>query len=169
MNAPDPLARESFAAQAHLGVAHPIFGPGSDTTLYKDKADLIAYADGLVKRFKPVTVVTHFHADTHQDHVATYEIAIAAARSVKNILLFKPTFPSGRTDIPFHPNFVSVLSDRNMDAKLFAMQEFISQKAKYGEDLWINSLKPTAAGDAWTYGGYHGYAELFQVSRLVCN
>jgi hypothetical protein len=38
---------------------------------------------------------------------------------------------------------------------------------KYGEDRWLASLLATAAGDAWTYGGYHGYAEVFQVSRLV--
>jgi LmbE family N-acetylglucosaminyl deacetylase len=158
---------ESNRAQIKLGIVGMEFAGGIDTKLADSKAMLIDLLDSKIKIIKPDTVITHFHADTHQDHAACYDIVMAAARCVPNILLFKPTFPSGRPDIPFHPNFISKLSDENMIAKISAMSEFVSQRNKYGEDKWLESLKSTAAGDAWTYGGFHGYAEIFQVSRLM--
>lgn len=158
---------ESTKAQRLLGIEILEFANGVDTGLAEAKIHLIDHLDRRIKDIKPDTVITHFHADTHQDHAACYEIVMAAARNVPNILLFKPTFPSGRTDIPFHPNFISKLSAEDMDTKMMAMGEFNSQRIKYGEDKWLESLRATAAGDAWTYGGFHGYAEVFQVSRLM--
>lgn len=159
---------ESHSAHAALGSAIDIqWGYGQDTKLQSTRAQLIAKVDGVVKSFRPDTVITHYWADTHQDHVTTYEVVAAAARNVPNMLLFKPTFPSGRTDVPFHPTLVSKLDEGCMRAKMEAMACFKSQMGKYGEDMWLESLRATAAGDAWTYGGFHGWAELFQVSRLL--
>jgi LmbE family N-acetylglucosaminyl deacetylase len=158
--------QEADTAQKLLGVTKRHFLRYQDRWLADTKTEAIETLDRFLAEFQPDTVITHFHADTHQDHVAAYEICAAAARNVKNFLMFKPTFPSGRTDIPFQPTFVSQLSANDMAVKMEAMAEFKSQKRKYGEDLWLNSLRQTSAGDAWTYGGFHGYAEIFQVSRL---
>jgi len=158
---------EARAAQRHLGVADTQFLDGVDTKLHLLKSQLIEQLDGVVKRERPTTVVTHYHGDTHQDHVTAYEVVAAAARNVQNMLLFKPTFPSGRCDIPFHPNYVCLLSEEDMRAKMMAMSEFKSQSVKYGDDAWLHALNAMAKGNAWEYGGVHGFAEVFQVSRLI--
>jgi LmbE family N-acetylglucosaminyl deacetylase len=163
----DERVNESYSAQQRLCVKESLFSDGVDTRLSLSKSEQIEFVDDYIKMLRPHTVIGHFFADTHQDHVAAYEITTAAARNVPNLLLFKPTYPSGRTDIPFHPTFISALSSLDMDAKVGAMKEFKTQETKYGEDRWVESLKATAAGDAWTYGGFHGNAELFQVSRLL--
>jgi LmbE family N-acetylglucosaminyl deacetylase len=158
---------ESMLAQKHLFVTDMHWLGGEDCKLHRDKSELIAQLDTILTQVKPDCVVTHFHADTHQDHVSAYEITVAAARKINNLLLFKPTFPSGRTDIPFHPTFVSSLEAEDMMCKVEAMREFKSQMVKYGAGDWIDALTATASGDAWTYGGFHGYAEIFQLSRAI--
>jgi LmbE family N-acetylglucosaminyl deacetylase len=153
-------------AGMHLGVNQIYSLGGKDTSLHDGFNHLLARLEELLLRFEADTVMTHFHADTHQDHATTYRIAIAAARKVSNFLMFKPTYPSGRPDIPFQPNVVSILSKTDMDAKLRAINAFESQRAKYGGDSWAQSMLAVSQGDAWTYGGLHGYAELFQLGRL---
>lgn len=120
-----------------------------------------------VQDFKPDMVVTHFHADTHQDHVAVYRAAVAAARKVKNFLMFKPTYPSGRPDIPFHASCISLLSEHDAQAKYYAISCFKSQVAKYGGSAWAESMASVAKGDAWQYAGVHGWAEVFQAGRIM--
>ncbi|MDR6856242.1 hypothetical protein [Variovorax guangxiensis] len=110
--------------------------------------------DKLLVRFGPDTVITHFHADTHQDHATSYRIAVAAARKVSNFLMFKPTYPSGRPDIPFQPNVVSLLSKSNMDAKLRAINAFASQRTRYGDAAWAQAMLAVSQGDAWTYAAF---------------
>ena len=51
--------------------------------------------------------------------------------------------------------------------KELAMRKFVSQESKYGHERWMESLRASAAGDSWSYGGEHGFAELFQISRFV--
>lgn len=158
--------KESEMAGMHLGVNQIYALGGKDTSLHDGFNHLLGELEKLLLRFAADTVITHFHADTHQDHATTYRIAVAAARKVSNFLMFKPTYPSGRPDIPFQPNVVSILSKTNMDAKLRAINAFESQRAKYGEESWAMAMLAVSQGDAWTYGGVHGYAELFQLGRL---
>lgn len=161
--------QESIQAQKRLGVpyGHVHWGLGHDTRLADDQSQVISRLDTLIKKIKPDWLFTHFHADTHQDHHATYRIAMAAGRTIPNVALFKPVYPSGRTDTPFQPTLVMRLEDRHIDAKLEALREFRSQEQKYGQSQWAESVKASSAGDAWNYGGFHGWAELFQVSRLL--
>jgi len=157
---------ESKTAGAHLGVHRVYSLGGRDTALHESFNDLLSELESIVANLMADTVISHFHADTHQDHVTTYKIAVAAARKVSNFLMFKPTYPSGRPDIPFQPNVVSLLSRSNMDAKLRAINAFESQRPKYGDDSWALAMLAVSQGDAWTYAGVHGYAELFQLGRL---
>jgi LmbE family N-acetylglucosaminyl deacetylase len=157
---------ESELAGMHLGVNQIHALGGRDTSLHEGFNALLAALERLVLRFSPDTVITHFHADTHQDHASSYRIAVAAARKVSNFLMFKPTYPSGRPDIPFQPNVVSILSRANVEAKLRAIDAFASQRGKYGDASWAQAMLAVAQGDAWTYAGVHGYAELFQLGRL---
>jgi LmbE family N-acetylglucosaminyl deacetylase len=157
---------ESEMAGMHLGVNQIHALGGKDTSLHDGFNHLLGELENLLLRFVPDTVITHFHADTHQDHATSYRIAIAAARKVSNFLMFKPTYPSGRPDIPFQPNVVSILSKANVEAKLRAINAFASQRTKYGDDSWAQAMLAVSQGDAWTYAGVHGYAELFQLGRL---
>ncbi|MGI4778048.1 MAG: PIG-L deacetylase family protein [Janthinobacterium lividum] len=157
---------ESREACMHLDVDRVYALGGHDTRLRESFNVLLERLEAIIHAFAPDAVFTHFHADTHQDHVSTYEIAIAAARKVSNFLMFKPTYPSGRPNIPFQPNVISLLSKANIAAKGRALGEFASQRGKYGDDRWGEAMESVARGDAWTYAGVHGYAEIFQLGRL---
>jgi LmbE family N-acetylglucosaminyl deacetylase len=138
-----------------------------DTEIGTELAWVIGKLDKLIKLRAPDTLITHFHADTHQDHVSCYKAVVAAGRKVKNFLMFKPTYPSGRSDLPFHPTVVSMLSVEDITAKCMALNAYVSQRTKYGEEQWADSMRAVSAGDAWTYGGEHGHAEVFQLGRAV--
>ena len=157
---------ESRAACMHLDVDRVYALGGQDTRLRDSFNTLLEQLEAIIHAFAPDTVFTHFHADTHQDHVSAYKIAVAAARKVPNFLMFKPTYPSGRPDIPFQPNVVSILSAANIRAKIHAINAFDSQRGKYGDDRWGGAMEAVAQGDAWTYAGVHGHAEVFQLGRL---
>lgn len=157
---------ESRSACMHLSVDRVHALGGQDTRLRDSFNQLLEQLEAIIRAFTPDTVFTHFHADTHQDHVSAYEIAVAAARKVPNFLMFKPTYPSGRPDIPFQPNVISILSATDIRAKIQAIDTFASQRGKYGDDRWGNAMEAVAQGDAWTYAGVHGHAEVFQLSRL---
>ena len=161
-----PRHVESLAACMHLDVDHVYAMGGRDTSLHEGMPGLIEALEAMLRDHAVDTVLTHFHADTHQDHVSAYRIVVAAARKVPNFLMFKPTFPSGRTDIPFQPNVVSLLSVGNMLAKVRALDAFKSQRVKYGDENWGRAMYAVAQGDAWTYAGVHGHAEVFQLGRI---
>ncbi|RZL58560.1 MAG: hypothetical protein EOP70_00030 [Variovorax sp.] len=158
--------RESRDACMHLDVDRVYALGGHDTRLRESFNALLEQLEAIIQDSIPDTVFTHFHADTHQDHVSTYKIAVAAARKVPNFLMFKPTYPSGRPDIPFQPNVISLLSEADIAAKGRALDEFLSQRGKYGDASWGKAMESVARGDAWTYGGVHGHAEMFQLGRL---
>jgi LmbE family N-acetylglucosaminyl deacetylase len=157
---------ESLAACLHLAVDHVYALGGQDTSLHHSVHSLIEPMECILRAHEVDTVITHFHADTHQDHVSAYRIMAAAARKVSNFLMFKPTYPSGRTEIPFQPNVVSMLSAEDIDAKVRALDAFKSQRVKYGDENWGKAMHAVAQGDAWTYAGVHGYAEVFQLGRV---
>lgn len=163
----DARKNESRLACMALGTQDMLFLDGKDTLLADDTARLIRATEMLITNLHPDVVFTHFHADTHQDHVAAYKIAVAAARNVRNFLMFKPTYPSGRPDIPFHPTIISLMSAGDMEAKTTAINCFASQRLKYGDARWALAMEAVARGDAWTYGGVHGFAEVFQAGRLT--
>ncbi|RZM06445.1 MAG: hypothetical protein EOP67_74930 [Sphingomonas sp.] len=58
------------------------------------------------------------------------------------------------------------MSAENIVAKVRALDAFKSQRVKYGEENWGRAMHAVAQGDAWTYAGVHGYAEVFQLGRI---
>lgn len=157
---------ESLTALGLLGVHEVVMCGMPENTLFAHLEDAVVNVEQVIRDCHPTTVVTHYHADTHQDHAATYKAVVAASRKLPNVLMTKPVYPSGRPDIPFHPTLVVSLEDRHIKKKILALNEFRSQRTKYGDDQWAKATEAIAVGDAWAYGGYHGWAELFQVSRL---
>lgn len=137
-----------------------------DTKLYSQLDSIIKELDKYIKYFNIKTIFTHYPYDTHNDHVTAAQASIAAGRNVDNIIYYKCTFPSGRSDIPFNPNLTVKLSEDEINTKLLALKCHKSQITKYGNEDYIDVIKDIAKGDAWVYGGFHGYAELFQISRM---
>lgn len=160
---------ESLQALERLGVPREkaYFLGLDEPNMHEHLPAMIAGLERIVKNFKPDVVVTHFHGDTHQDHETVNKATMVAARFVPNLYMYVPTYPSGRTNIPATPNLVSFFSDGSMRAKVDALAMFATQKVKYGCEEWLKSVESIARGDAWRYGGKHGCAELFQVSRAV--
>lgn len=164
----DPIrSNECIEAFVKLGISpasvyHYNF---NDMFLHHELTEMIKALDELIKTHEIKTVFTHFHADTHQDHAAVATASIAAARNVDNIIFYKPTYPSGRTDIPFNPNLVVNVSDTDVKQKLDALNEHQSQIVKYGDDSYLHAIEAICKSDSWVYGGHLGYAEVFQISR----
>ena len=136
-----------------------------DTVLYLDVCQIIIAIEKVIKQFKIGTIFTHHHADTHQDHFAVSQASSAAGRLVNNIIYYKPTYPSGRTDIPFNPNLYIKLSDEHVKTKVDSLRCHVSQILKYGNEDYIIVVEEICKADGWVYAGTHGYVELFQVSR----
>lgn len=160
--------REQEARQASkvLGCEVKLFGI-IDGELGSHITRAINLVEHSVNTFKPTAILTHFHGDTHQDHTAANRIAMAACRRVPTVLEFQPTYPSGRSHQLFHPNVHVDLTTLDMQNKLGALSCHASQSAKYGDDLWLESVRSIAAANSWHYSGKHGYAEVFSASRLA--
>lgn len=151
------LGFESLHSMINLG--------GKDTQLIDSRHHLIKRLEECVHQFEPTSVVTHFYGDTHQDHSQAYVITVAACRSVRNLLMYKPTFPSGRSDVPFHPTLYVDFTE-HAPRKVKALEAFESQMPKYGGHQWVESVLAGNCGDSWQYNGRHGWCELFQASRV---
>lgn len=161
--------QESIKALKVLGVQseNAYFLGLTEPNLHELLPQLIAGLERVIKAVEPDVVVTHFHGDTHQDHETVNKATMVAARFVNSLYMYCPTYPSGRTNVTVHPNLIRFFDEVAMSKKLAALCEHASQKAKYGDESWLKSVESIARADAWRYGGKHGCAELFQISRTT--
>ena len=159
---------EGKKAASVLGIQDVLFVTHhKDTEIYKTLDTLIKQIDFMIKTLNIDTIITHSLADAHQDHAAVARAACASSRLISKLIFFKPTAPSTGSLGHFNPNFVVKLSKENIKAKCAALREHKSQLCKYGEESWIKVTEQTAIADAWVYGGFHGFCELFEVSKMV--
>lgn len=138
----------------------------TDTQLHLNLNAMIQGIELEVKTHGIDTVFTHYPHDTHQDHVAVTIAVMAACRKVKNIFFYQPTYPSGRPVVQFTPNLVIKLDKKDVDVKIRALAQHQTQVEKYGGIEWFEKIRMATQADAWTQGGFHGYCELFQISRI---
>ncbi len=162
-------AHEAIAGMQTLGLTNRLTGWGEfhDRRVEENLAELIDMLHDQHKREQYDVVVTHFHGDTHQDHAATAKACLAAFHKVPTILMAKPQYPSGRTVVPFQGNVILSLDPKDVQRKLRALKKHKSQLKKYGSQEWIDAVKFGLKADAWSIGGFHGYAEVFQLVRTV--
>lgn len=159
---------ETLSSMKILGARNVHFGiSGVDTRFYEHLRTITLEIESVIKQYNIKTIVTHFPYDTHQDHATTSQAAVIAGRLCDNIIFFRPTFPSGRTDIPFNPSITVKLSEEDIKAKLDSIGCHKSQIIKYGSEDYLNVIKDVAKAEAWVHGGFHGYAEVFQLSRSL--
>ena len=109
------------------------------------------------------TIYTHWYHDTHQDHSRTTQSVISAGRYVRNILVYEPEYPAGRSYLGFwNQYYVDITS--TFDIKMEALRCHESQMKKYGDSF------PEAVEARARHRGYEigtRYAECFEVLRLL--
>ena len=108
-------------------------------------------------------IYTHWYHDTHQDHQRTTQSVLSAGRYVKNILMYEPEYPAGRSYLGFRNQYyVDITSTFNI--KMEALKQHKSQVKKYG-DNFLEAVEARARHRGYEIGSK--YAECFEVVRLL--
>ena len=109
------------------------------------------------------TIYTHWYHDTHQDHANTTRSVLSAGRYIKNILMYEPEYPAGRSYTGFHNQYYVDIT-ATFAIKMEALKQHKSQVKKYGKDF-IDAVEARAR-----HRGYEikaKYAECFELVRLL--
>jgi N-acetylglucosamine malate deacetylase 1 len=125
---------------------------------------LVSAIDKLLADFQPTTVFTHWHGDSHPEHVATARAVLAATRRNRcSVYMYEVTLPGGITPEAFFPQrFVDITE--TIDIKMAALASYETQVEMYG-DTWLEAIKGRAAFRGFQLGCR--YAEAFQVVKDV--
>jgi LmbE family N-acetylglucosaminyl deacetylase len=139
-----------------LGVKEIIFGNFPDGYL-SDNHETVDFIESLIKKLKIERVYTHDSNDRHQDHRNCSLAVSAAARGVKEVLLFQ-----GPSTNFFYPHYIIELSEEQIDKKIEALHHYKSQLNKLSAHL--SALKHIAAMN----GSRHNtsYAEAFALNHM---
>ena len=108
-------------------------------------------------------IYTHWYHDSHQDHRRTTQSVLSAGRYVKNILMYEPEYPAGRSYSGFHNQYYVDITP-TFEQKMEALKQHKSQVKKYGNDF-LGAVEARAR-----HRGYEirsKYAECFEVLRLM--
>ena len=108
-------------------------------------------------------IYTHWYHDTHQDHRRTTQSVLSAGRYVKNILMYEPEYPAGRSYSGFHNQYYVDISS-TIGIKMDSLKVHKSQIKKYG-DNFLKAVEARARHRGYEIGSK--YAECFEVLRLV--
>jgi LmbE family N-acetylglucosaminyl deacetylase len=108
-------------------------------------------------------IYTHWYHDTHQDHMRTTQSVLAAGRYVKNILMYEPEYPAGRSYLGFRNQYYVDIGS-TFEKKMKAILKHKSQVKKYGEELFLSAIEARARHRGYETGVK--YAECFEVIRL---
>jgi LmbE family N-acetylglucosaminyl deacetylase len=139
-----------------------------------DLLDIIKVIEKEKKQFNPSIVFTHHGGDLNIDHQKTFDAVITSCRPmesevVKTIITFET--PSGTewrssTD-PRHfiPNLFFQISEKNLAAKIKAMESYEFEKRKYPHPRSPEALKITAQKNGINNGVK--YAEAFCLVRQI--
>ncbi len=118
----------------------------------------------IIDKYDINLIYTHWIYDTHQDHMRTTQSVLSAGRYVKNILMYEPEYPAGRSYIGFRNQYYVDISSI-FEIKMEALKKHKSQIRKYGEDRFLSAIEARAR-----HTGYEiekKYAECFEVIRLL--
>jgi len=110
------------------------------------------------------TIYTHWYHDTHQDHIRTTQSVISAGRYIKNILMYEPEYPAGRSYLGFRNQYYVDIT-QTFQIKMEALKQHKSQVKKYGDDTFLNAVEARAMHRGYETGVK--YAESFEVIRIL--
>jgi len=116
----------------------------------------------IIDKYNIDMIYTHWYHDTHQDHRRTTQSVLSAGRYVKNILMYEPEYPAGRSYSGFHNQYYVDISP-TIDIKMDSLKVHTSQVIKYGDDF-LKAVEARARHRGYEVG--NKYAECFEVLRL---
>ena len=117
----------------------------------------------VIDEYEINTIYTHWYHDTHQDHRRTTQAVLSAGRYVKNILMYEPEYPAGRSYSGFHNQYYVDISS-TFEIKMKALKQHKSQVTKFG-DNFLKAVEARARHRGYEIG--NKYAECFEVLRLL--
>lgn len=137
---------------------------------FKDKyipysGDTVEAINEIIDDHKIDVIYTHWLHDTHQDHKRTTESVISAGRYVKNILMYEPEYPAGRSYLGFRNQYYVDITSK-LETKMDALKQHKSQIKRYGDDF-LEAVEARAKHRGYEIGAK--YAECFEVIRLLGN
>jgi LmbE family N-acetylglucosaminyl deacetylase len=136
---------------------------GLETKKVSYSAETIEAINKIIDEYKSDVIYTHWYHDTHQDHRRTTQAVLSAGRNVKNILMYEPEYPAGRSYSGFHNQFYVDIS-YTFEIKMEALKRHKSQIKKYGNDF-LGAVEARARHRGYEIGTK--YAECFEVLRLL--
>ena len=136
--------------------------------------DIVKAIEKEKMNFKPEVIFTHHGGDVNIDHKRTFEAVITACRpleseKVKTILCFETPssteWQANTYPIPFLPNLFFSVSEKNMKAKVKAMECYEYEKRKYPHPRSPEGLMIVA--QKWGIVTGCKYAEAFVLIRSI--
>lgn len=126
--------------------------------------DIVESFDSILNDFLPDAIYTCWVHDSHQDHVAVSQAAIASARNAScPIYMYDQALPSGTTPYSFRAQSFVDISD-TIDTKIQAVRSHKTQINKYSNS-WVQGIKGRAA--YWGFSINAQYAEAFEVVKEI--
>ena len=126
-------------------------------------AESVEAINEIIDRYEIDIIYTHWYHDTHQDHRRTTQSVLSAGRYVKNILMYEPEYPAGRSYSGFHSQYYVDITT-TFEIKMEALKRHESQIKKYGDDF-LEAVEARARHRGYEIG--NKYAECFEVLRLL--
>ena len=117
----------------------------------------------VIDKYEIDIIYTHWYHDSHQDHRRTTQAVLSAGRYVKNVLMYEPEYPAGRSYAGFHNQYYVGIAS-TFELKMEALKRHKSQVKKYGNDL-LGAVEARARHRGYEIG--NKYAECFEVLRLL--
>ena len=117
----------------------------------------------IIDKYEIDIIYTHWYHDSHQDHRRTTQSVLSAGRYVKNILMYEPEYPAGRSYSGFHNQYYVDITS-TFEIKMEALKQHESQIKKYGNDF-LGAVEARARHRGYEIG--NKYAECFEVLRLL--
>lgn len=127
--------REFLDAKRVLGYGEHVVVGLRDGAVGADMAELVGLFDGLLRRFRPATVLVPFPS-MHQDHVAVYEAGVRACRlSMSSAHWFPPevlAYDVAAYDLSLYPsdlrwNVFESLTEEQVTRKVAALRAYQSE------------------------------------------
>lgn len=125
---------------------------------------LVESFDGIVRSFPPDVIYTSWLHDSHQDHIAVAQAAIASTRRNNcSVYMYAQALPGGLSPATFREQAFVDISE-TIDLKIQSVLAHESQVKNFTE-RWIEGIKGRAA-----YMGFRinkDYAEAFEVVKHI--
>lgn len=155
------VLEEEIAAKI-LGV-EKLINLGFKTKEVPYSAESIEAINEVIDKYNIDIIYTHWYHDTHQDHRRTTQAVLSAGRYVKNILMYEPEYPAGRSYLGFRNQYYMDITS-TFEIKMEALKQHKSQVKKYGNDF-LEAVEARARHRGYEIG--NKYAECFEVIRLL--